>query len=182
VSQIPILGIIFLFAKFIAAYGFIHFITPIPMKLQFLFCAVALALFLSACSSGKLATQSGRPEIRIRATPYAALARIVQWAPSVGQQVMRSDTNLWVVKTTHKMNAYLNGFPLPSNTDATTTFTIVRQADSVVIYEQRMVTYTSNEKDKYGHPFTEHHNDEYSTQRAFDDMQAELVSIASKLR
>ncbi len=152
------------------------------MKLQFVFFAATLSLFLGACSSGKLATQSGRPEIHIHATPKQTLLRIVQWAPSVGQQVMRSDTNLWVVKTTHKMNAYLNGFPLPSNTDASTTFTIVPMADSVIVYEQRMVAYTTNEKDKLGRPTVEHHNDEYNTQRAYDDMQAELVSIASPLR
>jgi hypothetical protein len=152
------------------------------MKLHFVFFAGTLSLFLCACSSGKLATQSGRPEIHIHATPHQTVLRIVQWAPSVGQQVMRSDTNLWVVKTTHKMNAYLNGFPLPSNTDATTTFTIVPAMDSVIVYEQRMVAYTTNEKDKFGHPITERHNDEYNTQRAYDDMQAELVSIASTLR
>jgi hypothetical protein len=151
------------------------------MKVQFLICAAILFLLLGGCSSGKLATASGRPEIHIRATPKETLLRIVQWAPSVGQQVMRADTNLWVVKTTHKMNAYLNGFPLSSNTDASTTFTIVPMWDSVVVYEQRMVAYPSNEKDKWGHPTTEHHYDEYNTQRAYEEMQAELVSIASRM-
>jgi hypothetical protein len=152
------------------------------MKHYSIFSVAVLSLFLGGCSSGKLSTASGRPEIHIWATPHQTLARIVQWAPSVGQQVMRADTNLWTVKTIHKMNAYLNGFPLPSNVDASTTFTIVPVADSVVVYEQRMVAYTSNEKDKWGHPYSERHNDEYNTQRAFDEMQAELVSIASTLR
>ncbi|MFI5263778.1 MAG: hypothetical protein ACHQM6_04620 [Candidatus Kapaibacterium sp.] len=152
------------------------------MKLQFVFSAAVFSLLLGGCSSGKLTTQSGRPEIHIYATPKHTLTRIVQWAPSVGQQVMLSDTNLWVVKTTHKMNAYLNGFPLPSNTDASTTFTIVPMEDSVIVYEQRMVAYTTNEKDKYGRPSVEHHYDEYATQRAYDEMQAELVSIARKMK
>jgi hypothetical protein len=152
------------------------------MKLQSLFCAAIFAFILSSCSSGKLATASGHPEIHILATQQQALRRIVDWAPSVGQQVVRADENLWVVKTKHKMNAYLNGFPLPSNVDATTTFTIVPMTDSVIIYEQRMIAYTSDEADNAGRTHSEHHNDEYNTQRAYDEMQAELVSIASKMR
>jgi|SRR5579872_1571095 len=150
------------------------------MRRKLLFCAVVI--FLTGCSTGKLTTASGRPEIRIQATPKVTLTRIVQWAPSVGQLVLRADTNLWFVTTTHKMNAYLNGFPLPSNVDATTTFTIVPMMDSVVIYEQRMIAYVSQEKDKYGHMNPQHHYDQYTTQRAYDEMQAELVQIASKMK
>jgi hypothetical protein len=142
----------------------------------------SIAALLAGCSNGKLTTASGRPEVHIFATPKQTLTHIVQWAPSVGQQVTYTDTNMWIVKTNHKMNAYLNGFPLPSNVDATTTFTIVPMMDSVVIYEQRMIAYTEQEKDKYGHNNPVHHYDEYTTQRAYDEMQAELVSIASKMR
>jgi hypothetical protein len=137
------------------------------------FIFLCLCFILGCAGTGKLTTESGKPEVLVLHKSRPEISKLLQnWAPTKGQIVIGSEGS--VVNTSSSVDVPI-GIAMTQNVGAKTVYNIISKGDDCKVYSLRFIAAS---KDPYGYykPMDASSvlTNEFNTQAAYEQLQAEL--------
>ena len=152
------------------------------MKLTtYLFLIVLLFVKTGCVGTGKLTTESGKPEILIQGkTSEYIISRLKNWAPTKGQILQSSEGT--VVNTLGSVDVPV-GWGTTQNIGARTVYNIVPKGSDCKVYSLRFIAAS---RDAYGYykfiGSSSVLTNEFNIQEAYDQLQKELEDLAQFIK
>ncbi len=146
------------------------------MKLTSIVFFLLLFIVVGCAGTGKLMTESGKPEILILNKTDSVANYITNWAPTKGQIVQSFSGNL--VNTSSSVDVP-TGLGMTQNVGARTVYNVVKIGKNCKVYALRFIAAS---KQPFGYyqvmPASSVLTNEFNTQDAYDTLQKELEDLA----